>query len=56
MYDGKAVALAILMADAIGGPTTDGVDDVDSAYKLWRHRVVTANMIHARLSMGNKMG
>ena len=32
MHDGKAVPLAILMADAFGGPTTDGVDDVGRAF------------------------
>ena len=28
MRDGKSVSLAILMSDAIGGPTADGIDDV----------------------------
>ena len=28
MRDGKSVSLAILMADAFGGPTADGIDDV----------------------------
>ena len=28
MHDGKAVTLAILMADAFGCPTADGIDDV----------------------------
>jgi len=28
MHDGKAVTLAILMADAFGRPTADGIDDV----------------------------
>ena len=32
MHDGKAVPLAILMSDAIGGPTTDGIDDVGRAF------------------------
>ena len=27
MYDNKAVSLAILMADAFGCPTTNGIDD-----------------------------
>ena len=31
MHDGKAVSLAILMAVAIGGPTTDCIDDIDKA-------------------------
>ena len=31
MHDSKAVSLAILMADAFGCPTADGVDDVDKA-------------------------
>ena len=32
MHDGKAVSLAILMADAFGGPTADGIDDVGRAF------------------------
>ena len=32
MHDGKAVSLAILMADAFGGPTTNGIDDVGRAF------------------------
>ena len=32
MHDGKAMSLAILMADAFGGPTTDGIDDVSRAF------------------------
>ena len=32
MHDGKAVSLAILMADAFGRPTTDGIDDVGWAF------------------------
>ena len=28
MHDSKAVYFAILMADAFGGPTADGIDDV----------------------------
>ena len=32
MHDGKAVSLAILMADAFGRPTPDGVDDVGWAF------------------------
>ena|GEM_PF-5526845 len=32
MHDGKAVPLAILMADAFCCPTTDGVDDVGWAF------------------------
>ena len=32
MHDGKAVSLAILMADAFGCPTTDGVNDVGRAF------------------------
>ena len=32
MHDGKAVSLAILMADAFGRPTPDGVDDVGRAF------------------------
>ena len=32
MHDGKAVTLAILMADAFGGPTADGIDDVGWAF------------------------
>ena len=33
MHDGKAVPPAILMADAFGRPTTDGIDDVDKAFE-----------------------
>ena len=32
MRDGKSVSLAILMSDAIGGPTADGIDDVGWAF------------------------
>ena len=32
MHDGKAVPSAILMADAFGRPTTDGIDDVGWAF------------------------
>ena len=32
MHDGKAVSLAILMADAFVRPTTDGVNDVGWAF------------------------
>ena len=32
MHDGKAVSLAILMADAFGCPTADGIDDVGRAF------------------------
>ena len=32
MHDIEVVTLAILMADAIGGLTTDGVDDVGRAF------------------------
>ena len=32
MRDGKSVSLAILMADAFGGPTADGIDDVGWAF------------------------
>ena len=32
MHDSKAVSLAILMADAFGGPTADGIDDVGWAF------------------------
>ena len=32
MRDGKSVSLAILMSDAIGGPTADGIDDVGRAF------------------------
>ena len=32
MHDGKAVPLAILMADAFGCPTADGIDDVGRAF------------------------
>ena len=32
MHDGKAVSLAILMADAFGRPTADGIDDVGWAF------------------------
>ena len=31
MHDGKAVSFAILMSDAFGGPTADGIDDVGRA-------------------------
>ena len=32
MHDGKAVTLAILMADAFGCPTANGIDDVGRAF------------------------
>ena len=32
MHDGKAVPLAILMADAFGRPTTYGIDDIGWAF------------------------
>ena len=32
IHDSKAVTLAILMADAFGGPTADGIDDVGWAF------------------------
>ena len=32
MHDGKAMSVAILMADAVGRPTADGIDDVGSAF------------------------
>ena len=32
MHDSEAVALAILMADAFGCPTADGIDDVVWAF------------------------
>ena len=32
MHDGKAVPLAISMADAFGRPTTDGIYDVGRAF------------------------
>ena len=32
MHDGKAVSLAILMSNALGGPTADGIDDVGRAF------------------------
>ena len=32
MHNCKAVSLAILMADAFGCPTTDGIDDVGRAF------------------------
>ena len=31
MHDDKAVSLAILIADAFGGPTADGMDDVHAS-------------------------
>ena len=31
MHDSKAMSFAMLVADAFGCPTTDGVDDVDRA-------------------------
>ena len=31
MHDSEAVYLAILMSDAFGGPTANGIDDVDRA-------------------------
>ena len=32
MHDGKAVSLAILMADAFGCPTANGIDNVSRAF------------------------
>ena len=32
MHDSKAMSFAILMADAFGRPTTDGIDDVGWAF------------------------
>ena len=32
MHDDKAVSLAILMSNALGGPTADGIDDVGWAF------------------------
>ena len=32
MHDGKAVPLAILMADAFGRPAANGIDDVGRAF------------------------
>jgi hypothetical protein len=32
MHDAKAMPFAILMANAFGGPTTDGIDDVGRAF------------------------
>ena len=32
MHHAEAMPLAILMTDAFGGPTTDGVDDVGRAF------------------------
>ena len=32
IHDGKAVSLAILMTDAFGSPSTDGIDDVGRAF------------------------
>ena len=32
MHDSKAVSLAILMADAFGSPTANGIDDVGRAF------------------------
>ena len=37
MRDGKSVSLAILMSDAIGGPTADGIDDVSRAFNGAAH-------------------
>jgi len=31
MHDGKGVPLGILMGVALGGPTTDCIDDIDKA-------------------------
>ena len=31
MHDSEAVYLAILMSDAFGGPTANGIDNVDRA-------------------------
>ena len=32
MHDSKAMSFAILMADAFGRPTTDGIDNVSKAF------------------------
>jgi hypothetical protein len=32
MHDAKAMPFAILMANAFGGPTTDGINDVGRAF------------------------
>ena len=32
MHDSKAMSFAILMTDAFGRPTTDGIDDVGGAF------------------------
>ena len=32
MHDGKAMSFPVLMSDAFGGPTSDGVDDVGRAF------------------------
>ena len=32
MHDGKAMPFAIVMADAFGRPTTDGIDEVGRAF------------------------
>ena len=32
MHDGKAVSFAILMSDAFGCPTANGIDDVGGAF------------------------
>ena len=32
MHDGKAVSFSILMADAFGCPTANGIDDVGGAF------------------------
>ena len=32
MHDSKAMAFAILMADAFGCPTADGIDDVGGTF------------------------
>ena len=32
MHDGKAMSFPVLMSDAFGGPTSDGVDDVSRAF------------------------
>ena len=32
MHDGKSVPFAILMSNALGGPTADSIDDVGRAF------------------------
>ena len=56
MHDSKAVPSAILMADAFGGPTTNGIDDVGWAFngteaipQTVPERVDDASIWHPRL-------